>query len=457
MGVLHIAFIFPCPLHTLVAGPKNGLRIKNFLVISRKHLSFRSPNSEGFFQILFLSNMKIGFIIRSDAQRKWGGDLAVVQSYRQGLAELGHESSTAFSPFEQGDADFLLFTNYFLDQRETLSEAAMMGIPFGVLAFQENLLHYYPPATGFCVYVMGCLGHDFETDTDFDLELLFEMPHLVHYYGNMPNRSILYNLDLARKTTLWIANSATEEKTIQRDCPGCKTAVIPVAPGIVTAWDKDPDTSFLQLTGLSSGSYLLQVGRLEMRKNQLGTILATRNLDVPLVFIATRSPSYEEFCFEAAAKWRKAPTLFISQSLAARKEGAARVISMPKKEKLPSATLASAYHHAGLHIHPAFQELPGATYLEAARFGTLSIASHWCTINDYLYDPSLGHAELDGRIVYAEPHHLLDIGKKIEQHFGKKFPPLTEHPALKRTHRDVAQDLLKSLSILLTVQSPKCF
>jgi len=391
--------------------------------------------------------MKIGFVMRADAQRKWGGDLTVVQSYMQGLIELGHSATTMFSPFESANADFLLFTNYFLEKRTALSEVSMLEKPYGVVAFQGNLLHYYPPATGFCAYVMYCLGHGFETDNgmDFDIELLFEMPHLVHYYGNMPSRSVLYNLDFARKTALWIANSPTEEKTVQRDCPGCKTAVIPIAPGIATSWTTDPDTSFLQISGLSSGSYLLQVGRLEMRKNQLGTILATRNLDVPLVFIATTSPSYEELCFEAAAKWRKAPTLFISQSLTAREEGAVKVIRMPKNEKLSSANLASAYYHAGLHIHPAFQELPGTTYLEAARFGTPTVASNWCTIKDYFYDPVLSHSELDGRIVYAEPYHLNDISQKIEQNFGKKFSPLTDHPSIKRTHSDVAQDLLKHL------------
>jgi hypothetical protein len=391
--------------------------------------------------------MKIDFVIRTNVDRKWGGDLAVVNSYIEGLKTFGHQSRAVFSPFEVPDSDFLLFTNYFLDQRTTFREAVTLGIPFGVLGFQENLIHYYPVATGFCAYVMGCLGHGFETDNgmEYDIELLFEMPHLAHYYGITANRGVLYNLEAAKDSSLWIANSATEKRTMQRDCPNCKITVIPVAPGIVAGLDKEPDTSFLQMTGLSSGSYLLQVGRLEMRKNQLGTILATRDLDIPLVFIATTSLSYEETCFEAAVKWRKAPTLFISQSLSEREEGSARVIPMPQKQKLPQATLASAFYHAGLHIHPAFQELPGATYLEAARFGVPSVASHWCTIKDYFFDPALGHSELDGRIVYAEPHHLNEITKKIEQNFGLKFAPLIDHPSLKRTHRDVAQDLLMNL------------
>ena len=399
------------------------------------------------FDALHWKGMKIDFVIRADAGRKWGGDLAVVNSYIVGLKAFGHSPRIVFSPLEASDSDFLIFTNYFIDQRAILHEAITLGIPFGMLGFQEDLIHYYPIATGFCVYVMGCLGQGFETDNgmDYNIELLFEMPHLVHYYGVIANRGVLYNLELARKTSLWIANSATEEKTMQRDCPNCKTAVIPVAPGIVTGWDQEPDTSFLQMTGLSSGSYLLQVGRLEMRKNQLGTILATRSLDLPLVFIATTSPSYEEACFEAAVKWRKAPTIFISQSLSNRKEGSARVIPMPQKQKLPEKVLASAFYHAGLNIHPAFQELPGATYLEAARFGTPSVASHWCTIKDYFFNPALGHAELDGRIVYAEPHHLHEITKKIEQNFGLKFPPLIDHPSLKRTHLDVAEDLLANL------------
>ncbi len=391
--------------------------------------------------------MNIGFILRSSAKKLWAGDIAVVESMMQGLKQLGHESKMASSPLALQDCDHLVYANMITEEKNFFEEMEIVKKPFSVLSFYENLIQYHMPATGFCKYVMSCLGYGFPTDNgmDFDIELLFEMPHLGYYYGEPPRRSYVQNLPLAKNAAFWIASSPTEEKTILEDWPDCKTTVIPIAPGIVTSWDKDPDDSFLRFTGLSSGSYLLQVGRLEMRKNQLATILATRDLDLPLVFISTTSLDYENLCVEAAVKWRKAPTLFISQSLAPREEGPVRVLSMPKGKKLPIATLVSAYHHAGLHIHPSFHELPGATYLEAARFGTPSLASTWCTINDYFYDPALGHSQLDGRIVYTEPANLPVMRQKIEMLFGKKFPPLTNHPALSRTHKDVAEDFLKNL------------
>ncbi len=390
--------------------------------------------------------MKIGFIQRTDANKKWGGDLTVIHSLMRGLNALNHETSLSTSPFAIPDADFFLFSNSTVAQEQSLEEIAITDKPFGVLGFHEDLLQYYMPATGFCKFVMGCLGYGLPTDNgiDYDLEMLFEMPHIVHYYGEAPKRPVLYNFQHMRKAKLWIANSSTEERTIQRDFPGSKPTVIPVAPGLVTGGHEDPDDSFLQLSGLPSKGYLLQVGRLEMRKNQLGTILATRDLDTPLVFIATLSPAYENLCFEAAAKWRRAPTLFIGQNIEERIEGAARAIPMPHGQKLPISTLLSAYKHAGLLIHPAFQELPGITYLEAAYLGTPAIASSWTTLSDYFLDPKLGHARLDGRIVYCEPHYLKEIERAVIENFGKSYAPFG-HKTFCRTDQDAAKDLIEAI------------
>jgi glycosyltransferase involved in cell wall biosynthesis len=362
------------------------------------------------------------------------------------LSELGIEAKTSASPFALIDCDVLIQTNSCTMQRQALEEIQMTKKPFAVLGFHEDILQYYTPASGLCLFAMGCLGYGLETDNgmDYDIERLFEMPHIVNYYGEPPKRSTLYNLEYTKNAFLWIANSPTEARTMERDCPGCKTAVIPISPNF--SHTEEPDDSFLKFTGLSKGSYILQVGRLEMRKNQLGSILATRNLDVPLVFISTVSPAYENNLLEAAAKWRKAPTLIISQSLKPHSQGSARIISMPADEKLPNSMLTSAYANAGLHLHPAFQELPGATYLEAAAIGTPTVASSWCTITDYFYDSKLGHSSLDGRIVYCEPHHLNDITQKIEENFGKTFLSLREHPVFKRTPLDTAKDLILAIN-----------
>jgi glycosyltransferase involved in cell wall biosynthesis len=184
-----------------------------------------------------------------------------------------------------------------------------------------------------------------------------------------------------------------------------------------------------------------------LRKNQLASILAMRNLDIPLVFIATESfyPSYEQLCLQAIQKFRRAPTWVISQNLENTQKGSLRVFSMPNHCKLPFDMLISAYQNAGLHLHPAFCELPGLTYLEAAKLGVPTIASEWTTINDYFTDPVTGVETLDDRIIYATPHHINALTHLIEKHFGKKTDKSLRHPMFQRTKADVAKDFMAVL------------
>jgi hypothetical protein len=390
--------------------------------------------------------MRIGFLTRKDASMKWGGDSAVLHNYVDGLRACDVEVEIAADAFALVNCDLLILTNSCIVQRTILEEIEMIKKPFAVLGFHEDILQYYTIASGFASFTLGCLGYGLPTDNgmDYDIEKLFTMPHLAAYYGEPPKRSTLYNLEYTRHALCWIANSPTEAATMQRDCPGCRTVTIPIAPNFLPL--SEPDDRFLEWTHLKSREYILQVGRLEMRKNQLGSILATRSLDLPLVFISTLSPTYSNYLLEAAARWRGAPTLIISQNLPPATLGAARILPMPHGEKLSEEMLFSAYAHAGLHLHPAFQELPGATYLESVGVGTPTVASSWSTIADYFYDPCTGDAALDGRIAYCEPHHLNLITQNIEKLFGKSFPPLWDHPALRRRPVDMARELLEQLT-----------
>src|ERR1700687_2414991 len=104
---------------------------------------------------------------------------------------------------------------------------------------------------------------------------------------------------------------------------------------------------------------------------------------------------------EAIQRWRKGPTLLLSQTLPEGQLGSLRILPMPGREKLSTSMLQSAFAHAGLHLHPAFYELPGATYFESAILGVPTIASTWTTIDEYFLDP-----QLDERIEYSLPYDL---------------------------------------------------
>ena len=109
--------------------------------------------------------------------------------------------------------------------------------------------------------------------------------------------------------------------------------------------------------------FVLCVGRLESRKNQLMLLYALRDDDIPVVLINSPSPQpeYEEMCRLIERKGRTIITGRVSEEM-----------------------LLSAYAAAKVHALPSWYELPGLVTLEAAWQGCNIVASDWGTIRDYL-------------------------------------------------------------------------
>ncbi|MES2121812.1 MAG: glycosyltransferase [Chlamydiota bacterium] len=375
--------------------------------------------------------MRVGFV-RKRAQGQWGGDLAAVRSLRAGLKELGHAVEIASASTDLTECDFILLANASHDLREDCAHLLASGIPFGVIGFHENLERQYSHC---CSFVHCAMENP---------ERLIENPEMVELFGYTPPARAVGVMDFLQKAQVCIATSPTEARWIQEDFPECRTEVLYLNPRITECASS---SSFLDWTGLKKGEYVLQVGRIEMRKNQLASLLAMREEQMPLVFIATQSfnAAYEKMFFEAVVQWRRAPTWVISQTHANQERGCLRILGMPNAEMLTSEMLLSAYAHAGLHLHPAFCELPGLTYLEAAKLGIPTVASEWATIKDYFIDPATGQYTLDDRIAYALPYHIPAIREQIHLQWSKTFDPKVSHPALDRTSRDVAAALIEIL------------
>ena len=146
----------------------------------------------------------------------------------------------------------------------------------------------------------------------------------------------------------------------------------PLVAGFTDEKVYDYSDAFLKFSGLGKKGYVLQVGRLEPRKNQLASVLAMRNRDLPLVlissYIAIPHRRYAEVVLSAIVKWRRAPTIVYSEQLEPREEGALSVRKL-ERDQFGVDLLISAYQNCALHLHPAFMELPGYTYLEAAKLG----------------------------------------------------------------------------------------
>jgi len=386
--------------------------------------------------------VKIGIVTRP-SEEQWGGDLRALYTMRDGLRSLGHEVQTAPDAGRLLGCDFVFLSNTCLDQRQNHARLARAGRPFGVIGFHEDFIGYAPACFGFERYVESHLRGVRDGGFAFALERLLESPEIVHYFSGPPGRYALNNYEVMRNARVCIANSPTEERTMRRDCPAARTRVVLLTAGLAEGWSGARSDEFLRLTGLARGEYILQVGRLEPRKNQLGSVLATRELDTPLVFVATSlRRSYRKSFLRAVKRYRRARTLLVCPARRAARDGALEVVPMPRGGRLSESCLRSAYQNAGLHLHPAFHERPGYTVLESVKLGVPTVASRWTPIRDYFEHG--GSADADGLVDYVTPHHLGEIEQSTRKMFGRLARPST-NAIFSRTDRDLAAELLRAI------------
>jgi glycosyltransferase involved in cell wall biosynthesis len=125
--------------------------------------------------------------------------------------------------------------------------------------------------------------------------------------------------------------------------------VVPYAADALTFLDPDPGP-FRRRFGLRE--FVLQVGRIEVSKNQLMLARALRDLDVPLVFIGgSLQRRYLDWC---------------------RKHGPKHLRVLPH---MPAAGVASAYAAARVHALPSWIETCGLVTMEAALANCNVVAS----------------------------------------------------------------------------------
>lgn len=131
--------------------------------------------------------------------------------------------------------------------------------------------------------------------------------------------------------------------------------------------------------------FVLCVGRLERRKNQLMLLKALEDTEHTIVF-ATSGMTYEPEYVEAVKNFqRRGKTIFLPA--------------------LDKAMLTSAFAAARVHALPSWYELPGLVHLEAAQQGTAVVVTDFGTTRDYLGDDPF----------YCRPDNAASIRIAVEQ------------------------------------------
>jgi glycosyltransferase involved in cell wall biosynthesis/GT2 family glycosyltransferase/tetratricopeptide (TPR) repeat protein len=294
---------------------------------------------------------------RSNAFSHPGGDTGIMNGLHEGLTALDVEVSASAKPCDLSGCDLVHLINLtILPASHIFAQNALrQNVPYVVTTlyedwplFLEKSRHTLPL---FEAYLKS--GQNRE---------LFEQ-YLAQLQGLPPGEK-LENAFVANGARALLASGEREAMRLRQDFPAAAERVHSVPFGIHILDDLEPKYADGLREQLGIGPFVLCVGRLETRKNQLMLMKALEDDDLTLVFVAgdfTYQPPYRELCEKFQ---RRGHEFFVGH--------------------VPDLQLAALYIAALCHVLPSWYELPGLVSVEAAAYGCPVVASTWGSAADYL-------------------------------------------------------------------------
>ncbi|HED16097.1 MAG TPA: glycosyltransferase [Gammaproteobacteria bacterium] len=330
-----------------------------------------------------MKKLRILFTNRPNVLTQPGGDTAVMVKVAEGLRALGVKADID-PEFKRSLKGYdLVHLHNFATPDTTRAQAQACveaGVPYVVTTMYEDAPSFWAQmmaqAQGYYAYMQA--GQP-QADFEYFMQPLRDCQPTV----------MLDNSWTARYAAALIASGSAEQKTLQRDYHDARlVATYPL--GCEIGETTVSGDLFTRHTGLKD--FILCVGRVETRKNQLTLLKALEDSDLPLV-IATGGFTYQPQYAQACQLFkRRGPTHFI--------------------QRMPDNILASAYAAARVHVLPSWYELPGIVSMEAARRGCAIVVSDRGTPRDYFGADAF----------YAEPDDPTAIGEAVQAAWDAAVP-----------------------------------
>lgn len=294
--------------------------------------------------------------IRPNAFTQRGGDTIVLERLSQGLAIHGHEVSVDVQGIKSpSDFDVVHLFNFATPAitAEFAARASKAGVPVVVTSLYEDIPAFHSQshlaAQALMEYVQG--GQQKHSWT-LSLSDITSVPQAKRFPAD----------EIVRCATALLANGSGEAQALLRDFPNARR-IIEVPVGHDLGIKAGPEL-FERTYGFRD--FVLCVGRLESRKNQLMLLKALE--DSPLtVVLAGGGFSYQPE-YEAAIR-------------AFKRKGRTIILGRVEEEML-----SSAYAACRVHALPSWYELPGLVSLEAASHGKKIVVTRTGTTADYVAD-----------------------------------------------------------------------
>lgn len=342
------------------------VKIVNRLMVLDKTIKKRGNLSKK------ISAPKVLFLARANIFSLPGGDTEVMLGLKEALDDEGItvDVSTHHNP-TLVNYDIVHIFNF---EPLYAINTALQQKPYIVTPMYEDFKRYYIKSMEIVSLFRDYLESGDEEKFQMDLSLLRSEEK------NTPKASADLNF-IASNADAILVSGESEGYRIKRDFPDAKNIEV-VRLGFNRPERYEDISPDLFISEYGVKNFVLCVGRLETRKNQMILLYALKDNDIPIVFVngKTIQPEYEEMCKRFK---RKGKTIFTG--------------------RISKEMLFSAYKAAKVHAIPSWYELPGLVSLEAAWFGCNVVTSDWGTIRDYLGN----HA------YYCEPNNPESIRKAV--------------------------------------------
>jgi glycosyltransferase involved in cell wall biosynthesis/tetratricopeptide (TPR) repeat protein len=354
---------------------------------------------------------------RSNAFSHPGGDTGIMNGLHDGLTALDVEVHASAELDDLSGFDLVHLVNLTIlpASRRFAQNALRQNVPYVVTTLYEDWPRFLDKSNA----TLG-LFEDY-VRSGYDKEL-FE--NRLAELRRIPPAAGLENEFVAKAARALFASGEREAARLRKDFPEVADRVHAVPFGISVRKDLSSDfkEEFRQRMGI--GAFVLCVGRLETRKNQLMLLKALEEDDLTLLFVGggfTYQPAYERLCRTFR---RRGNNLFLGQ--------------------VSAVHLAALYSTARCHVLPSWYELPGLVSVEAAAYGCPVAASTWGGVEDYL--PS------DGFFV-CQPDDPVSIREAVFQAIESSPRPELARCARQFTWRQSAEQTLKIYESILTAKS----
>lgn len=347
--------------------------------------------------LLVFAGLRILFQLRPNAFTHRGGDTVLLERYREELTKQGARVVVDLEHREDPKNFDLIHLFNFATPALLLQEAqaaVVARIPFVVTTLNEDLPKFHSQAHAQAKFLTGYVASSQDA---------------IWYATNMPNLEELRpapsfeNHWVVEHASGLLVNGFGEQASLE-----AQYGELPNVRVVPVGFDQAPASPELFVNNYGMQDFVLCVGRLEHRKNQLLLLKVLEHIDLPVVLVGggfSYQPDYEN---AVRSFRRRGQTLLVG--------------------RLDDAMLASAYAAARVHVLPSWYELPGLVSLEAAYHGCQIVATATGTTVDYLGDFAW----------YAEPDDEYSLLHAI---LGAYYSPpkegLREHVARYSWHESV--------------------